>query len=94
MVLGQPLFILETPGHTPGGLCFYFPRCAALFSGDTLFQGSVGRTDHARGDGELLLRSIRERILSLPAETLVYPGHGPRTSVGEEKAHNPFFQGT
>lgn len=90
-VLEQPLLVLDTPGHTPGGLSFYFPRSGVIFVGDLLFQGSVGRTDWPGGDAQALLRSIRERIFILPDETVVYSGHGPATTVGREKETNPFF---
>jgi glyoxylase-like metal-dependent hydrolase (beta-lactamase superfamily II) len=94
LVLGQPLLVLDTPGHTPGGLSFFFPRAGAVFVGDALFRGSVGRTDFDAGDGPLLLRSIRERLFILPDATVVYPGHGPATTVGQEKIGNPFFRET
>lgn len=92
VVLGQPLLVLDTPGHTPGGLSFFFPRAGAVFVGDALFRGSVGRTDFEAGDGPLLLRSIRQRLFILPDATLVYPGHGPATTIGQEKTGNPFFR--
>lgn len=80
--------VLHTPGHTPGGICFYTP--GRLVVGDTLFAGSVGRTDLPGGDTAQLLNSIRTRIYTLPPETVVYPGHGPETSVGDEQSYNPF----
>ncbi|WP_438266352.1 MBL fold metallo-hydrolase [Desulfolutivibrio sulfoxidireducens] len=94
---GHPLLVLDTPGHTPGGLSFLFPFAGVVFVGDALFHRSVGRTDWPGGDEKALLRSIRERILSLPDDTEIYPGHGPPTTVAAEKALNPFFvpgQGT
>jgi glyoxylase-like metal-dependent hydrolase (beta-lactamase superfamily II) len=91
-VLGQPMFVLDTPGHTPGSLSFYFPWAEAVFVGDVLFQGSVGRTYFAGGDARRLLDSIRRRIFTLPGETVVYPGHGPPTLVSAEQEHNPFFR--
>lgn len=84
------LTVLHTPGHTEGGVCFYNAAEHLLFSGDTLFQGSVGRTDHPRGDYDTLLESI-DRLAALPEETAVYPGHGYPTTLGEEHLHNPFF---
>lgn len=81
--------VLETPGHTPGGISLF--NTGAVFTGDTLFAGSIGRTDLAGGSFDVLIRSIREKILSLPGETVVYPGHGPATTVAREKASNPFL---
>ncbi|RMG58428.1 MAG: MBL fold metallo-hydrolase [Deltaproteobacteria bacterium] len=81
--------VIHTPGHTRGGVCFL---CGdVLFSGDLLFAGSIGRTDLPGGSYETLIRSVVERVFTLPDETLVFPGHGPRTSVGVEKRYNPFF---
>lgn len=85
------LQVLYTPGHTPGGLCFYFPEAKALFSGDTLFQGSIGRSDLPGGDAEQLIQSIRTKILSLPDDVTVYPGHGPSTTIGDERQMNPYL---
>ena len=84
---------LYTPGHAPGHLAFYVESEELLLSGDALFAGSVGRTDLFGGDMELLMRSINERLMTLPDETRVYPGHGPRTTIGAERAHNPFLRG-
>ena len=84
---------LHTPGHTPGSICLYFEHAGEspiLFAGDTLFRGSVGRTDLWGGSSAALTRSIRERLLTLPDETLVIPGHGPETSVLAEREDNPF----
>ncbi len=83
---------LYTPGHAPGHLAFYLQSEGVLLSGDVLFAGSVGRTDLPGGDAGLLMRSIRERLLVLPDETVVYPGHGPQTTIGNERAYNPFLQ--
>ena len=83
--------VLFTPGHTPGGLCFYFPEAKALFSGDTLFQSSIGRSDLPGGNAEQLIQSIRTKILSLPDDVTVYPGHGPSTTVGDERQMNPYL---
>jgi len=84
----------KTPGHTPGGVCYLFEEGyeQALFSGDTLFRGSVGRTDHSGGDMLQLLRSIRSQLFALPDELTVFPGHGPRTNIGFEKKYNMFLQ--
>ncbi len=81
--------VMETPGHTPGGISLY--TAGAIFTGDTLFAGSVGRTDLAGGSFEQLMRSIREYILQFPEDTVIYPGHGPSSTVGYEKANNPFL---
>jgi len=79
------------PGHSPGSLCFYNPEGGFVITGDALFQGSIGRTDLPGGDYDTLIRSIRSRLLVLPPETRVYPGHGEPTSIGEEAATNPFL---
>ena len=84
--------VLQTPGHTEGSVCLYIPAESLLLAGDTLFAGSVGRTDLPGGDGRTLIRSIHEKLLVLPEETSVLPGHGPRTTIGEEKASNPFLR--
>jgi len=81
--------ILHTPGHTPGSVSLLFGQ--VLICGDLLFAGSVGRTDLPGGDFDLLLRSIREKIAPLPDGTLILPGHGPKTTVGQERRGNPFF---
>jgi hydroxyacylglutathione hydrolase len=86
----EPLY---TPGHAPGHLAFYVESEGLVLSGDALFAGSVGRTDLFGGDMEVLVRSINERLLTLPDETRVYPGHGPRTTIGDERAYNPFLRG-
>lgn len=85
--------VLHTPGHTQGSVCLYIPDQSLLLAGDTLFAGSVGRTDLPGGDTQQLLRSIHERVLSLPDEVTVIPGHGPNTTIGEEREENPFLQG-
>ena len=93
ITLGEiDLEVLFTPGHSAGGLCFYAAREQALFCGDTLFAGSIGRTDLPGGDYATLIDSIRDKLLCLPDETVVYPGHGPVSSIGEEKQMNPFIQ--
>ncbi|MCL4516408.1 MAG: MBL fold metallo-hydrolase [Firmicutes bacterium] len=81
--------VRHTPGHTPGGICLLAGD--ALFSGDTLFAESIGRTDFPGGSAETLIRSIQQKLLVLPDETPVYPGHGPMTTIGDEKALNPFL---
>ncbi len=85
---------IHTPGHTPGSCCFLLehPAGRACFSGDTLFAGSIGRTDLWGGDAEQELASIRARLFTLDGETVVYPGHGPETMIREEKKYNPFLQ--
>ncbi len=88
---GITLEVLYTPGHTPGGCCFYCKEAGCVFSGDTLFQGSVGRSDFPGGSMSKLVRSVREKLLVLPEETVVYPGHGERTTIGYEKKYNPFL---
>ena len=85
------LEIIETPGHTPGGVCYYFPKDKLLLSGDTLFAGSVGRTDLPGGDMATLMDSLR-KLTALPDDTLVIPGHGPHTMIAAEKRGNPFLQ--
>lgn len=92
VVMGGSRFqVLHTPGHTPGGICLSGE--GVVFVGDTLFAGSIGRTDMPGGSYEVLLASIRSKLLSLPDETAVYPGHGPPTTIGEERVHNPFLTG-
>ena len=83
--------VLHVPGHSPGGLAFYLPQSALLISGDTIFNGSVGRTDLWGGDMAQLLNSIREKIYTLPDETVIASGHGPTTTVADEKRFNPFL---
>ena len=83
--------VLHVPGHSPGGLAFYLPQSALLISGDTIFNGSVGRTDLWGGDMAQLINSIREKILPLPDETVIASGHGPTTTVADEKRFNPFL---
>jgi hydroxyacylglutathione hydrolase len=87
-----PAQVLHTPGHTPGSICLLFPDQHLLLAGDTLFAGSIGRTDLPGGDGQQILRSLRERLLVLPDSTHVVPGHGPETTIGEERQSNPFLQ--
>lgn len=83
------LEVIETPGHTPGGITIKVE--GQLFTGDTLFCGSVGRSDFPGGSHDLLIQSIRSRLLVFPDETKIYPGHGPSSTIGREKKNNPFF---
>jgi hydroxyacylglutathione hydrolase len=87
-----PAEVIETPGHTPGSICLLFPQQHLLLAGDTLFAGSIGRTDLPGGDGRQILRSLRDRLMVLPDTTRVLPGHGAETTIGEEKQSNPFLQ--
>lgn len=82
--------VVHTPGHTPGGLCLFFPEDKVLLTGDTLFRGSIGRTDLPGGDPRALLASIRERLLGLGDDVVFYPGHGPSGTLGDERRMNPF----
>lgn len=88
---GMDLKVLYTPGHTEGGCCYYIEKESVLFSGDTLFCMSVGRTDFPRGSMSQLVRSIKEKILPLPDEVKVYPGHMGPTTIGMERSGNPFI---
>jgi len=87
--------VLHTPGHTQGSTCLYFPNAGGkkLFAGDTLFLGSIGRTDLPGGSPQQIFRSIREKLFALDDETVVIPGHGPLTTIGRERAENPFLRG-
>jgi len=85
--------ILLTPGHTEGSVCLYFPSEKKLIAGDTLFAGSIGRTDLPGGSFEKIIDSLHDKLLALPDETIVIPGHGPVTTIGEEREHNPFLKG-
>lgn len=88
---GFHIRVLLTPGHTVGGCCFYFPYQNVIFSGDTLFQTSVGRTDFPKGSMSQLINGIREKLLPLPDETAVYTGHGEMTTIGTERMYNPYL---
>ena len=88
---GIPFEVRHTPGHSPGGVALYQKDEQLVFVGDTLFAGSVGRHDFPTSDGAQLLESIRTQLLTLPDETEVLSGHGPNTTIGEERKHNPFF---
>ncbi len=87
----ETIQVLHVPGHSPGGLAFYLPNSGLLISGDTIFNGSVGRTDLWGGDMAQLINSIREKILPLPDETVIASGHGPTTTIADEKRFNPFL---
>lgn len=86
------LEVIAVPGHSPGGIALYCREGGWLVCGDTLFEGSVGRTDLPGGDHGTLLRNIRTRLMTLPDDTVVYPGHGPSTTIGRERASNPFLR--
>ena len=88
---GLKIEVIATPGHTKGSCCYYFEDDKILISGDTLFQESVGRTDLPTGSMGTLVRSVRERLLPLPEDVKVYPGHGESTTIGYEKKYNPFI---
>jgi glyoxylase-like metal-dependent hydrolase (beta-lactamase superfamily II) len=87
-----PAEVLHTPGHTQGSICLHFAPLNLLIAGDTLFAGSIGRTDLPGGDFDQIIASLRTRLLALPDETRVLPGHGPGTTIGEERRFNPFLQ--
>ena len=91
--LGTTVEVRHVPGHCPGNVLFYLAAAKAAFVGDALFAGSVGRTDFPGGSMDMLTQSIRRQIYTLPDETIVYPGHGPDTTVGEEKQSNPYVSG-
>jgi hydroxyacylglutathione hydrolase len=84
--------VMHTPGHTEGSICLHFPAEKKLIAGDTLFAGSIGRTDLPGGSFEKIMRSLHEKVLALPDETTVIPGHGPITTIGRERASNPFLK--
>jgi hydroxyacylglutathione hydrolase len=84
--------VIHTPGHTEGSICLYFPEQKTLIAGDTLFAGSIGRTDLPGGSFEKIIRSLHNQLLQLPDETHVIPGHGPMTTIGQERESNPFLQ--
>jgi hydroxyacylglutathione hydrolase len=87
-----PAQVIHTPGHTQGSVCLHFAPLKLLVAGDTLFAGSIGRTDLPGGNFDQIIESIRSRVLALPDETEVLPGHGPATTIGEERKFNPFLQ--
>jgi glyoxylase-like metal-dependent hydrolase (beta-lactamase superfamily II) len=87
-----PAEVLHTPGHTQGSVCLHFAPLKLLIAGDTLFAGSIGRTDLPGGNFDQIIDSVHSRLLTLPDETQVLPGHGPATTIGEERKSNPFLQ--
>jgi glyoxylase-like metal-dependent hydrolase (beta-lactamase superfamily II) len=93
LVGATEVHVLHTPGHTQGSISLWLPTEGKLVAGDTLFRDSIGRTDLPGGDGRQILRSIQEKLLALPEETVVIPGHGPNTTIGREKQFNPFVGG-
>jgi len=84
--------VIHTPGHTEGSVCLYFPAEKLLIAGDTLFAGSIGRTDLPGGSFEKIMRSLHQQVLALPDETVVIPGHGPKTTIGDEREGNPYLK--
>ncbi len=90
-IAGFTFTTLFTPGHTPGGCCFYFEEEGICFTGDSLFCSSIGRTDFPEGSMSDLVRSVKEKVLTLPEDTICYPGHDSVTTVGDEKKYNPFL---
>ena len=92
LMLGdEKIVVIATPGHSPGGICLYMPDSATVISGDTLFEGSIGRTDLPGGNFDRLISSIKTKLLTLPDDTVVAPGHGYTTTIGAEKQNNPFL---
>jgi len=91
LLLGTTCRVLATPGHSPGSLSFYFEAIGAVFVGDLIFYRSVGRTDFPGSSERELMRSVRTKIFTLPEDTVIYPGHGPETTVRQERLNNPFF---
>ncbi len=92
-LIGTNMLCIKTPGHTEGGMCYYIENENMLFSGDTLFEESVGRSDFPTGSEVTLLKSIKEKLFILPDSVVVYPGHGDRTTISNEKKYNPFVGG-
>lgn len=90
-ILGTKIRCIHVPGHTKGGMCYYFEKEKLLFSGDTLFNYSVGRSDFPTGDGRALMTNISEKLLTLPEDVVVYPGHNDKTTIKKEKMGNPYF---
>jgi hydroxyacylglutathione hydrolase len=88
----SPVNVIHTPGHTEGSICLFLPDQKKLIAGDTLFAGSIGRTDLPGGSMDKIMRSLHTRVLALPDETEVTPGHGPQTTIGDERETNPFLQ--
>ena len=90
-LIGVKIKCLEVPGHTLGGICYYIPELSSVFDGDTLFHGSVGRSDFPTGDAAALLKGIEDKLFTLPEETRVFPGHDSESTIGWEKKNNMFF---
>lgn len=90
IIAGMKFRVIETPGHTKGSCCYYFEADKILISGDTLFEGSVGRTDLPTGDSAVLEESLKSKLMYLPEETIVFPGHGGSTTIKDEKLYNPY----
>lgn len=90
-VCGEKMQVYEVPGHSPGSVALYFPMSGILFTGDALFKQSIGRTDLVGGDYSQLINSITNKLMTLPSNTIVYPGHGPITTIGDEQLENPFL---
>lgn len=91
-IAGLSFEVITTPGHTPGGACYYLREHKALFTGDTLFQGTIGRTDLPGGDYDQLIVSVMDKIMGLDGDVEIYPGHGPASSISDERTNNPFLQ--
>ena len=89
---GAPFKVITTPGHTPGCVCYYCEADKVLLSGDTLFAGSIGRTDHLGGDYDREIISVMDKLMGLPGDVDVLPGHGHRTTIANERTQNPFLQ--
>jgi len=87
----QRMIVLQVPGHSPGSIVFYNQNAGCVFVGDVLFRGGIGRTDLAKGDYNQLIEGIKEKLFTLPPDTVVYSGHGPMTTIGDEIRNNPFF---
>jgi len=93
LLLDTDIFnVLQVPGHSPGSIALYNAKNSCIFVGDTLFEGSIGRTDLQGGNYQILIDGIQNKLLTLPENTVVYRGHGPSTTIGQEKKHNPFIQ--
>lgn len=92
LVGGEEIQVIAVPGHSLGGLAFYLPQSSTVFVGDSVFLGSIGRTDLPGGSQSQLIQNVKSKILTLPADTLILPGHGPSTTVGDEQATNPYLR--
>lgn len=88
---GEEVKVIAVPGHSPGSLVLYFPKSGWAITGDVLFQGSIGRTDLVAGNHRLLIEGIRSKLMTLPPDTIVFPGHGNPTAIGQEKSSNPYI---